>query len=99
VQSRLVLLCTLVCASANCAKDPGVRDLRTGRRRSIDGGTTFRVTDDPGCPLLFDHKAWRVPLGSAVPVKPGRHTVGCTGAEFEVDVFAGWDVTFDYWGP
>jgi hypothetical protein len=86
-------------ASASCVKDSTVRDLRTQRRPSVDGGTTFRVTDDPGCPMNFDHQPWGAPLGTAAPVKPGRHTIGCSGSELEVDVLAGWDVTFDYWGP
>ena len=54
-----------------------------------------------GCVLTLDGTPWKFPIGAAGPVKPGRHTVGCsdTGETIDVEAPAHFDSTLDYWGP
>jgi hypothetical protein len=79
-------------------------DLRGTWTKSTDGKTYLIIGDDNGWPgslgpILIDGVAWVYPVGRPGPIQPGRHTIGCCGAEIGFEIRPGVAYTFNYWGP
>ncbi|ACB36400.1 hypothetical protein Lcho_4148 [Leptothrix cholodnii SP-6] len=90
----LLLTCT-ICTGC----DDGY--LRGAVSKSPDGKTYLAVVDDNGgqCgPIKVDGAVWSYPIGQAVPISPGVHTIEC-GAGLSFEIPKGVIFKFDYWGP
>ena len=68
--------------------------------QSQDGLTYLAIMDDNGgaCALKVDGKVWRYPIGQAVRIEPGIHTIEC-GGDLQIEIPRGTNFKFDYWGP
>lgn len=94
----VILLTGILIAACDITTEDGY--LRGDVKLSSDGKTYFGILDNNGgaCPLLVDGKKWNYPIGKAVSIEPGRHTISC-GSSIEFEVPAGHIFMFDYWGP
>ena len=95
IRSALLVAAVALCVACNR------NQLRGSVTPSQDGKTYLAVMDDNGghCgPIKVDGQVWRIQIGQAGRIEPGRHTIECLG-RIQFDIPQGVLFKFDYWGP